>query len=131
MKPIRLGAAALLVLALAQAQSVTGRWTGPASNVDNGQEIVVALNLGADGSLTGYVQGPRSEDRITGGRMEGSAITFDAERAGRGGAVQNVTYSGVLEDGKLKLTLAPFDLRRFGQTLRAQCRSEVHLCHFR
>src|SRR6266536_5635212 len=39
MKSIRLGAAALLVLALAQAQSVTGRWTGPASNVDNGQEI--------------------------------------------------------------------------------------------
>ena len=114
MKPMRLLMAFLLAAAAAQAQSITGRWTGPASNVDNGQEYVVALQQAADGSLTGYVLGPRSEDRIVGGRLEGNAITFDAERAGRGGAVQKVTYTGTVEGDKLKLTLPAFGGRGRG-----------------
>ena len=96
--------AILLACGLAQAQSLTGRWTGNMSSADDGLPIVVAINQGADGKITGYVQG-RSEDGITSGKMEGDKITLEAERPGRGGGVQQVTYTGSLEAGKLKLTL--------------------------
>jgi hypothetical protein len=42
MKWLYLSAAALLSVALAGAQNLTGRWTGNFSTADNGLEIVVA-----------------------------------------------------------------------------------------
>ena len=104
MKLLRLSAA-LLSLAAVHAQNVTGRWTGSFSTVDNGLEIVVALNQGGDGSVIGYIQSPRSTDTITSGKVEGSSLTLEAERAGRGGAVQKLTYTATIEGGKMKLTV--------------------------
>ena len=105
MKWLYLSAAALLSVALAGAQSLTGRWTGNFSTADNGLEIVVALNQAADGTVTGYILSPRSTDTITSGKAEGNSVTLEAERAGRGGAIQKVTYTASVEGGKMKLTL--------------------------
>ena len=100
--------AALLACAALHAQNVTGRWTGNFSTADNGLEIEVALHQAADGTVTGYILSPRSTDTVTTGKMEGSHLTLEAERPGRGNAgPQKVTYTGVVEDGKLKLTIPP------------------------
>jgi alpha-galactosidase len=102
---------AILALACATSygQSLTGRWVGQASPYDNGLEIVVALNQGAGGSLTGNVQGSRSNDTITSGKVDGDKFTLEAERPGRGGgAPQKVTYTGVVANGKIKLTMPAF-----------------------
>ncbi|HTS28272.1 MAG TPA: glycoside hydrolase family 27 protein [Bryobacteraceae bacterium] len=107
MKWLTFCAAALACLAAAHAQSLTGRWAGNGSTTDNGMEIVVALNQGADGRITGYVLG-RSQDTITDGKIEDGKITLEAERPGRNGDTQKVTYTAVIEDGKLKLTMPMF-----------------------
>jgi alpha-galactosidase len=105
MKWLHLCAAALLSVALAGAQTLTGRWTGNFSTADNGLEIVVALNQAADGTITGYILSPRSTDTITSGKIEGNNVTLEAERTGRGGAAQKVTYTATVEGGKMKLTV--------------------------
>ena len=105
MKCLHLSTVALLTAALAAAQPVTGRWTGNFSTADNGLEIVVALNQSADGAVTGYILSPRSTDTITSGKIEGNNLTLEAERAGRGGAIQKVTYTATVEGGKMKLTV--------------------------
>ncbi len=97
--------AALVSATLADAQTLTGKWTGNFSTADNGLEIVVALNQAADGSITGYILSPRSTDTITSGKVEGSNATLEAERAGRGGAIQKVTYTATVDGGKMKLTV--------------------------
>ena len=97
--------AALLSATLLQAQSLTGRWTGNATLNDDGLELVVAINQAADGKITGYVIGQRNTDTITAGKLEGSAVTLEAERAGRGGNVQKVTYTAVVQGNKMQLTL--------------------------
>ncbi len=104
MKWLKLSAAALACMAAANAQTLTGRWVGNGSTTDNGMEIVVALNQGADGKITGYVIG-RNQDAIVDGKMDAGKITLEAERPGRDGAIQKVTYTAVLEEGKLKLTM--------------------------
>src|SRR3954467_3860349 len=102
-------AACALCCAAAYSQSLTGKWVGFASPYDNGLEMVVALNQAADGTLTGYTQGGRSNDTITSGKVEGDKFTLEAERPGRGGgAPQKVTYTGVFENGKIKLTMPAF-----------------------
>ncbi|HLK68690.1 MAG TPA: glycoside hydrolase family 27 protein [Bryobacteraceae bacterium] len=108
MKWIRLSTAAWACLAAANAQTLTGRWVGPGTANDNGTEIVVALNQQADGKITGYVMAPRNQDPITSGKIEDGKITLEAERTGRNGDIQKVTYTAVLEDGKLKLTMPMF-----------------------
>jgi len=107
MKCLRLSAAALLSVALANAQTVTGRWTGNFSTADNGLEIVVALNQAADGTVTGYILSPRSTDTITSGKIEGTTLTLEAERSGRGGAIQKITYTATVDSAKMKLTVPP------------------------
>ena len=107
MKWSHLPAAVLLCYASAYAQNLTGRWTGNANTVDNGQIIVVAIHQ-ADGKITGYVEGPRSTDTITEGKLEDGKISLEAERPGRGGATQKVTYTAVIEGGKMKLTMPAF-----------------------
>src|SRR4051794_16786196 len=104
MKKLCICAAALLSIGLAGAQNLTGRWTGNANTVDNGQEIVVALNQQGT-TVTGYVIGPRSTDTITSGKIEGGTVTLEAERAGRGGAIQKVTYTAKVEGSKMSLTM--------------------------
>ena len=98
---------ALIPLACAQAQNLTGRWAGPASAADNGLELVLALHQAADGSLTGYVQG-RTTDRIVAGKVDGANVTLNAERPNRNGGVQKIVYTAILQDGKLKLTVPAF-----------------------
>jgi len=105
MKWFSIAIIALVCVTAASAQNLTGRWTGPGSTADNGQEFVLAIAQAPDGSMTGYAQGPRADDRIVGGKVDGNNFTIDAERAGRGGAIQKLTYTGTVESGKMKLTL--------------------------
>jgi hypothetical protein len=98
--------------AIANAQSVTGKWTGPGALTrtgtvaDNGTELVLALSQ-SGGAITGWVAGPRANDRIVSGKLEGNKLTLEAERAGRGGQVQKVTYNAEIDGGKMKLTMPP------------------------
>ena len=102
-------AAALLSVATVGAQSLTGRWVGPATTADDGLEMTVALNQSADGKITGYVLGTRSTDTVIDGKVNGSEVTLEAERPGRGGGEPvKVTYTGLLVNGKLQLTLPAF-----------------------
>jgi len=106
MPRLHLMAAALVTLAAVHAQNLTGRWTGPATTADDGQEMTVALTQAADGRITGTIISPRTTDTITSGKLEGNHLTLEAERPGRGGGEPlKVTYTGVLENGKLSLTL--------------------------
>src|SRR3954453_7726458 len=108
MKTLYLAAAGLLSVGLIGAQSLTGRWTGNGNTVDNGQEIVVAINQ-QGGTITGYVIGPRSTDPIVSGKVEGGTVTLEAERAGRGGAAPTkVTYTAKVEGSKMTLTMPAF-----------------------
>lgn len=102
-KWLPLGVAALCCAAVSYGQSLTGKWAGSASPYDNGLEVVLALNQGADGSLTGYITGGRFNDTITSGKIEGNKIILEAERAGRGGQVMRVTYTAERDGDKLKL----------------------------
>jgi alpha-galactosidase len=103
---MRLFLAALCAASFSYAADMTGRWTGPATAADNGQELVLALKQAPDGTLTGYVQSPRVTDTVTGGKLDGANLTLDAERPGRGNAgPQKVAYTGVFEGNTLKLTL--------------------------
>ena len=107
MKWFGLGAAALLCVA-SQAQNLTGKWVGIASRYDNGREVTVAINQGADGKITGYII-DRASESIVDGKVDGNNITLEVERAGRGGnPPTRVAYSGVLEGDKLKLTVPQF-----------------------
>ena len=106
MRTLLVSSALCAVSLAAYGQSVTGRWTGPATTADNGLEMTVALNQ-ADGKITGYVLG-RVTDTIVDGKVEGNTVTLEAERPGRGGEPQKVTYTGVLEGGRMKLTLPSF-----------------------
>jgi alpha-galactosidase len=105
---------ATLCAASLYAADLTGRWTGPASTADNGQEFLLALKQSPDGTLSGYVQSPRATETIVGGKVDGTNFTLDAERPGRNNAVQKVAYTGVLEGDKLKLTLPAFGGGRGG-----------------
>src|SRR5271165_159929 len=105
MKWFSIAITALVCVTAASAQNLTGRWTGPGSTADDGQEFVLAIAQAPGGSMTGYVQGPRADDRIVGGKLDGNNFTIDVERAGRGGAIQKLTYTGTVEGGKMKLTL--------------------------
>jgi alpha-galactosidase len=107
MKWLAIGWAAFVAIAPVQAQSIVGKWVGPATTADNGMEMVVAVNQAADGSISGYILG-RTTDQITGGKVEGANVTLEAERPGRGGTPQKITYSAVIEGGKMKLTLPMF-----------------------
>jgi alpha-galactosidase len=91
----------------ANGQNITGRWAGPATTADNGMEMVVAIQQAADGALTGYVQG-RTMEKITGGKVDGANVAIETERPGRGGSAQKVTYTAVIEGGKMRLTLPAF-----------------------
>src|SRR4051812_5821926 len=107
-KWLHVSIAALCCAAASYAQSLTGKWVGSASPYDNGLEMVLALNQGADGSLTGYISGGRFNDTITAGKIDGNKITLEAERAGRGGQPQKVTYTAERDGDKLKLTPPAF-----------------------
>src|SRR5947208_8473690 len=113
---VHLRSAVLCCASAAYSQNLTGRWVGQASQYDNGLEFTLAVNQAADGSLTGYIQGGRFNDTITGGKVDGSNVTLEAERPGRGGgAPQKITYNAVLEGGKLKLTMPAFGGRGPGR----------------
>jgi alpha-galactosidase len=104
MKRFGIAAAALLCAAAAQAQNVTGKWTGPASQYDNGIEMTVALDQ-AGGAITGYVESPRAHDKIASGKIEGGKLTLEASRMGRNGQAMTVTYTAEIDGEKMKLTM--------------------------
>ena len=110
MKWIYIAAACAGAAIAANAQNVTGRWTGPGAltsagtPADNGTELVLALSE-SGGNITGYIEGPRANDRIVGGKVEGNHVTLEAERAGRGGQTMKVTYTADVEGSKMKLTM--------------------------
>ena len=107
MRTLSFMAAILLCGAAAQAQSVTGKWTGRASQYDDGIEITVALSQAVDGSVTGYLDGPRNNERVVAGKLDGSKLTLDVERPGRGGQVMKATYTAEIDGQKMKLTIPP------------------------
>ena len=105
MRWFRLCAALLAALALASAQSPTGKWVAKFSSDDEAREIVLALNVESGGTVTGYVLAPQYEDRIVEGTASGGQIAFVAEREANNNTMRRSNYSAVLEGDKLKLTM--------------------------
>ena len=93
-----------LVLAVANAQNLTGRLTGRYSQDDEVLQVVVALNE-SGGKITGYVVTPRSEETVVDGKLEGNNLTLTAERTGNNNQPMRRTLTAALEGGKMKLTL--------------------------
>jgi alpha-galactosidase len=95
----------LAALALASAQSPTGKWVAKFSSDDEAREIVLVLNVESGGKVTGYVLAPQYEDRIVEGTANGNQIMFVAEREANNNTRRRSNYTAVLEGGKLKLTM--------------------------
>jgi alpha-galactosidase len=112
MKSLRLSAAALLLVAAASAQGLTGRWEARWSPVDEARKMVLALTADG-GKVTGYMAQPTgAEIPIVDGSVSGSQVTLVTERPGRGGragaapgAPMRTTYTAVLAGEKLTLTM--------------------------
>ena len=75
-------AAALVCLATAHAQNVTGRWTGNFSTTDNGLQIEVALNQ-SGGQVSGYLVSPRFEGNFVEGKVEGNTVTLKVDKSAK------------------------------------------------
>jgi alpha-galactosidase len=105
MKCFRVCAALLAALALASAQSPTGKWIAKFSSDDEAREIVLALNVESGGNVTGYVLAPQYDDRIVEGTASGGKVAFVAEREANNNTTRRSSYSAVLEGDKLKLTM--------------------------
>ena len=107
MKTIRLTALMVAAAMAVWAQSPTGRWMAKASSDDEVREIIVALAVAPDGSVSGYIQAPQYEDRIIEGSFKDGKVAFVGERDANNNTKQKRNYTAVVEAGKLKLTFPP------------------------
>lgn len=123
--------AILLALALVvmAADSITGKWTfeqpsrgGGGGGADRPPQVVT-LDLKAEGAtLTGSILQPMGGRRggdaapaappapapvaIKNGKVNGNAVSFEVERAGRGGGTPTVTkYEGTVSGSEMKLKI--------------------------
>jgi hypothetical protein len=82
---MRIAAAVLVVLIAASALAadvVTGTWKGNAPGPD-GQGMEITFTLKAEGAtLTGTVVTPMGEIPISNGKVDGNALSFDADAGG-------------------------------------------------
>jgi hypothetical protein len=82
---MRIAATAFALLIAAStfaADAVTGTWKGSSSGPD-GQAMEITFNLKAEGTaLTGTVLTPMGELPISNGKVDGNAVTFDADAGG-------------------------------------------------
>jgi alpha-galactosidase len=113
MKWLHFCAAALACAAVANAQSLTGRWEARMYQVDEGRKMVLALTQ-QGATVTGYLLQPNSQGvPILEGTAGGdNSLTFTVERPGRGarGATTppppvRTTYNAVLHGDKLVMTV--------------------------
>jgi alpha-galactosidase len=103
---------ALACAAVANAQSLTGRWEARIYDVDEGRKMVLALTQQGS-TVTGYMLQPNSQGiAIQNGAANGATLTFAVERPGRGArgattppAPVRTEYSAVLQGDKLVMTL--------------------------
>ncbi len=101
---LRAALPALICFAAAGADNWTGRWSGRFAKEDEARQVTVAVNAHSDGTITGYLQLPTSEDNFAEAKVADSTLTFVVERPGRGGNMQRMSYTAVLDSGKIKLT---------------------------
>ena len=105
MKKVALYCALLaLTCMIAFAAAVDGTWTAQTEGRNGPQ--TQTLTLKADGGkLTGNLDGGRGGPvEIMAGKIDGMNVSFQVTRAGRDGASQTITYSGMLMGDDLKLT---------------------------
>ena len=97
---------ALLALTsmIAFGAAIDGKWTAETQGRNGPQ--TQTLMLKADGmKLTGNLDGGRGGPvEIKEGKMDGMNVSFKVTRAGRDGADQTITYTGMLMGDDLKLT---------------------------
>jgi len=112
MKWLGFCAATLACAAVANAQSLTGRWEARMYTVDEGRKMALALNQQGS-TVTGYMLQPNAQGiAIQNGAVNGATVTFSVERPGRGArgattppAPVRTDYSAVLQGDKLMMTL--------------------------
>jgi len=85
------------------AAAIDGKWTVTTEGRQGPQ--TQTLTLKADGNkLTGSLDGGRGPADITDGKIDGMNVSFKMVRAGRDGANQTTTYTGMLMGDDLKLS---------------------------
>jgi len=108
-----------VVVFVALAADVTGKWTYQQPGRQGGDPTPVTITLKADGAtLTGTVPPqmggrggggggtPPADSAITNGKVTGDKIYFEVSRPGRGGGDPTVTkYEGTVSGDELKLKI--------------------------
>lgn len=92
-----------LLALTAMAADVTGKWTAQMTG-RNGQTREATFNLKADGNtLTGTVAGPRGENPISDGKIDGDQISFTQTMEFNGNSVK-LLYKGTVSGDEIKFT---------------------------
>ncbi len=93
----------LVLVALAAAADVTGKWVAQVPGRD-GQMREVTFNLKADGNtLTGTVTTPRGETEISDGKINGDEISF-SQVMQFGERKMTMLYKGKVSGDEIKFT---------------------------
>ena len=109
MKNILLALLMLMVVHLALAADITGRWSGKV-----GENIDIALDLRADGKkLMGSVMTAWTHDPIQDGKINGDAFTFTVINNGKA-----IPYQGKITGDQMELTATMDDNKRSGTLKR-------------
>jgi hypothetical protein len=92
-----------LLTLTAMAADITGKWTAQVPG-RNGQAREATFNLKADGNtLTGTVAGPRGENPISDGKIDGDQISFNQTMEFNGNSVK-LLYKGTVSGDEIKFT---------------------------
>ena len=90
------------MVVFAVSSEIDGKWKGKVTGPMGDMEI--EFNLKADGStLTGTVTGPRGEQSIQNGKIDGNNFSFDTDMGGN-----LVTRTGTVKGDILKVTMQQF-----------------------
>jgi hypothetical protein len=109
----------LVVVCVAFAADITGKWTYQMAGRQGGDPVPVTITLKADGAkLTGSVPGgmggrggggggtPPAPTEITNGKIDGANVYFEVSRPGRqGGDPTVIKYEGSFSGDELKLKI--------------------------
>ena len=92
-----------LLLGLAMAQTIAGKWTGDMPG-RGGDTMPTTFNFKVDGAkLTGTMTGPQGDIPLQEGKVTGSAISFSTTLDFGGNSVK-ILYKGTMSGDQMKMS---------------------------
>ena len=100
---IRVASSVVLLLALAMAADIAGKWTGDMPG-RGGDTTATTFNFKVDGEkLTGTMTGPQGDIPLQEGKVAGSQISFSTT-LDFGGNTIKLLYKGTMSGDQMKMT---------------------------